>query len=207
MSLKQNDIQTLTNAIMAEAQQEAKQILANAQAKADDIQERTEKKAKAEKASHLQLATEEAEALHKHAIAAAKLEAQTLKLQRREELLNRVFEHTQEKLSEIPASNDYTQTVRYLINEAIRLLNIDKEAVVRADTRTQAVLSESFTAAMEHEIGVRLIPGAPLPYGTGIVVETPDHHRRYDNTLEARLERMKAALRTPVYHLLIGETL
>jgi vacuolar-type H+-ATPase subunit E/Vma4 len=37
-------------------------------------------------------------------------------------------------------------------------------------------------------------------------VETMDKHRRYDNTLEARLSRQKSALRSSVYQLLMGES-
>ena len=37
------------------------------------------------------------------------------------------------------------------------------------------------------------------------MLETPDGHRRYDNTLETRLARMKDDLRTPIYHILMGD--
>ena len=47
----------------------------------------------------------------------------------------------------------------------------------------------------------------PLEKGTGVVVETHDGHLQYDNTLETRLNRLQNLLRSPVYHLLMGETI
>ena len=62
-------------------------------------------------------------------------------------------------------------------------------------------------AGLEKDLAVQLELGEPLERGTGVVLVTADGHRRYDNTLETRLSRMQAALRTPVYHILMGETL
>jgi vacuolar-type H+-ATPase subunit E/Vma4 len=56
------------------------------------------------------------------------------------------------------------------------------------------------------ELAVQLELGEPLERGTGVVIVTADGHRRYDNTLETRLDRMQAGLRTPVYHILMGDT-
>ena len=48
--------------------------------------------------------------------------------------------------------------------------------------------------------------GEPLKQGMGVVVQTPDGHRRYDNTLETRMTRLQDAMRNPVYRLLMGES-
>ena len=58
---------------------------------------------------------------------------------------------------------------------------------------------------LQEELAVQLELGDPPERGTGVVLVTADGHRRYDNTLETRLGRMQAALRTPVYHILMGE--
>jgi vacuolar-type H+-ATPase subunit E/Vma4 len=49
--------------------------------------------------------------------------------------------------------------------------------------------------------------GTSLTEGTGVIVETAEGHRQYDNTLEARLSRLQEELRSPVYRLLLGESL
>ena len=60
---------------------------------------------------------------------------------------------------------------------------------------------------ISEELNVPLKLGAPLKKGTGAVVETPDGHINYDNTLETRLARLQNSLRSPVYHILMGESL
>jgi vacuolar-type H+-ATPase subunit E/Vma4 len=206
MNPKQDAIQTLTGAILAEAQQEAQQILAEAEAKAADIRHRAEVQASSESAERLQLAEVEVQTLHTHTIAAAQLDAQTLKLQKREELLTEVFERVRQQLSALPQSEGYAVLVRPLTREAVENLSVEGDIVLRTDPATQALLDSALQADLGQELGVHLTAGSPLEQGTGIIAETPDGHRKYDNTLEARLARMQERLRAPVYRILMGET-
>jgi vacuolar-type H+-ATPase subunit E/Vma4 len=82
-----------------------------------------------------------------------------------------------------------------------------KTAKVRADQTTRKLLADGIMDEIMKEMDVELQIGEELEQGTGIIVETLDGHRRYDNTLETRLDRMKNSLRSPVYHILMGETL
>jgi vacuolar-type H+-ATPase subunit E/Vma4 len=100
---------------------------------------------------------------------------------------------------------DYEQIARRLVCEAVERLGAD-EVIVHADAATRKVLSDEVLAEMEKELSVRLKAGEPLAQSSGVVIETPDGHRRYDNTFETRLARMHDTLRTPVYHILMGET-
>ncbi len=202
---EQNDIQALKRAIIGDAREEADQMLADAQAKAEDIRAQAQAQANARRDEILQRARQEAEALHSHAAAAAQLEAQTLRLKRREQLLERVFAEARRQLASAPQWPDYEQIARRLVHEAVERLGAD-EVLVRADEGTQRVLGDKMLADLRKELGVDLRIGAPLTRGTGLVLETPDGHRRYDNTLETRLARMQDGLRAPVYHILMGET-
>lgn len=60
---------------------------------------------------------------------------------------------------------------------------------------------------MSKELNITIRLGEPLKRGLGVMVETQDGHRQFDNTLETRLRRMKETLRSPVYHILMGEAL
>jgi len=202
---EQNDIQALKRAIVGDAREEADQMLADAQAKAEDIRAQAQAQANARRDEILQRARQEAETLHSHAVAAAQLDAQTLKLKRREQLLERVFAEARRQLASAPQWPDYEQIARRLVHEAVERLGAD-EVLVRADEGTQRVLGDKMLADLRKELGVDLRIGAPLTRGTGLVLETPDGHRRYDNTLETRLARMQDGLRAPVYHILMGET-
>jgi len=201
-----SDIQALERAIIGDAREEAGQILADARARAEDIRRQAEKQADAKRDMILQRAQQEAETLHSHAAAAAQLEAQTLRLKRREQLLERVFANARQQLASAPGWPDYEQIARHLVREAAERLGAD-EALVRADERTRQVLDDDMLVDLGKELGVHLQAGEPLAQGTGAALETPDGHRRYDNTLETRLARMQDELRAPVYHILMGETL
>jgi len=210
---EQNDIQALERAIIGDAKGETEHILDDARARAEDIRRQAEKQAATKRDEILQRARQEVERLRSHAAAAAQLDAQTLKLKRREQLLERVFAEARRQLASTPEWPDYEQITRRLVREAVERLGAD-EVLVRADERTRKVLNDEVLA----DLGKSLLPvggtegggglrtGAPLTQSTGVVLETPDGHRRYDNTLETRLACMQDGLRAPVYHILKGET-
>jgi vacuolar-type H+-ATPase subunit E/Vma4 len=205
MSSEASDIQVLERAIMDEARQEANQILASAEAKAEGIKHQAQARTDAQREEILQRAREEAEALHEHTVAAAQLEAQTLKLKRREQLLKHVFAAARRELASVPQRADYEQIAHHLVREAVEHMGAG-DVLVRVDESTQQVLDEETLANLGQELGVHLRSGEPLAQGIGAVLETPDGHRRYDNRLETRLDRMQEALRTAVYQVLMGET-
>jgi vacuolar-type H+-ATPase subunit E/Vma4 len=68
------------------------------------------------------------------------------------------------------------------------------------------VLDDAVLVELGKELDVDLELGEPLARGIGIVLETADAHRRYDNTLSARLARMEDTLRGRLYHVLMGDT-
>jgi len=82
-----------------------------------------------------------------------------------------------------------------------------KRAHVRADKVVLKMLENGVLEKISTELNVPLKLGTPLHKGTGVVVETPDGHINYDNTLETRLARLQNSLRSPVYHILMGESL
>ena len=194
----------LERAIKEQARKEAHQILVDAQDHVERIRVQAQARADAEREAILRQAREEDQALRSHATAAARMGAHTLKLKRRELLLERVFDAVRQQLSSAPDWPDYEQILHRLLREAVHSLGTSEALVLHADERTRQLLDEDKLDNLMQELGVRLRIGAPLPQGTGVVLETPDGHRRYDNTLEHRLVRMQETLRTPVYHILMG---
>jgi vacuolar-type H+-ATPase subunit E/Vma4 len=201
----EESIEALARAVRSEAQAESEQILASARLKAEAIRERAQSQATSERAEILERASREAERVRSQAIATAQLQARTLQLEHREKLLDSVFEAARQRLSGVPQSADYEQIVRHLLREALTYLG-SATARIRADEQTQMLLTEEMLAGISKELGMRVQLGAPLQEGTGVIVETLDGHRHYDNTLEARLGRLQNALRSPVHHLLAGES-
>ena len=204
MSSERNGIEALESAIMDEAHEEARRILADARARADSLRRQAQTELDAERESALQRARQETRTLRSQATASAQLQAQALRLRRREQLLERAIADAGRQLASAPQWADYEQFAHRLVREPVAYLGA-AEIVVRTDEATRRVLSDEVLAQVGDELGVRLRAGAPLNRGTGVMLETPDGHRRYDNTLETRLARMKDDLRTPIYHILMGD--
>jgi len=200
------NIQALTRTVLNEVHGEAEQILAEAQAKAQAAQERAQEQASAERTEILARASQEAERLRTQAVASAQLQVHTAELERREKLLNSVFDAARQQLSDVPQRADYDQVARELLREALTSLGADT-ARIRADEQTRAILTDQVLAEISEEMGVQVTHGAPLEHGVGLIVQTMDGHREYDNTLEARLRRLQNTLRVPVLRLLKGEAL
>ena len=199
-------IQALSRAVLSEAQAEAEHILADGQAKAEAILKRAREQAAAERERIIKQAQRKAEQIRSQAIAAARLKARTMQLERREKLLNQVFAQAEKRLPSVRQWRDYDQIVRRLVQEAVQHLDAD-EARILADDKARELLAAGLLEQIAKETGIELQLGPPLEQGTGVVAETVDGKRRYDNTLEARLIRRRDLLRPAVYRLLMGESL
>ena len=205
MSTEEESIQALSHAVMTEARAEAEHSLAEARQKADAIRSESQTRAAADRARILANANQEAARLRSQAVAAAQLKARTLQLEQRELLLNNVFEQAMQQIPAVQNNAEYKNISMALPKEALEHLGSDL-ALIQADSCTQELLSP-LLESISKETGIKLELGQPLKQATGLIVQTPDGHRQYDNTLETRLKRMQEALRNPVYRLLMGESI
>ena len=200
------DIKVLSRAVLSDVQGDTEQILAEAKKKADEIRQRAEQEAETERNKILEQASQESERIRSQVIATSQLKARTMQLEQREKLLDEVFDAVREKLSATQKSSDYEQIARSLLREALVQLSAST-AKVRADEKTQKFFTTGELEKMSKELNVKIHFGEPLKQGMGVIVETEDGHRQFDNTLETRLKRMKDTLRSSVYHILMGEAL
>jgi vacuolar-type H+-ATPase subunit E/Vma4 len=198
-------IQELTRAVMNEAQTDAEKIKAEAIEKAASIQQEAQKKADLEREQKIALANKEAASIKKQQIASMKLKAQMLTLERREKLLDDVFGAAKERIVNITQWTNYEDIAISLVKEAVRNLQ-SSEARILADEYTRSMLTDKKLKQIADEMNYTLVFGEQLSKGTGIIAESMDGHRQFDNTFEARLAHLQDSLRAPVYHVLIGET-
>jgi vacuolar-type H+-ATPase subunit E/Vma4 len=206
MKSVEESTRALSRAVLSEARADAEQIKTSAKAKADAVRQHAQDQSEAERDEILKHARQKASRIHSQAVAAAQLKARTLRLERREKLLNSIFDAARKQFVTVQEWTDYDQIARQLTREAVVHLGAEKARIL-ADERTRAVLTDGVLSEVSKETGVQLQLGEPLERGTGVIAETMDGHRNYDNTLEARLERWQNALRSPVYHLLMEESL
>ncbi len=204
MNTGDGDVELLSRAILSEAQAEGRELQTAAEARADDIRRRAHGEADRERQALLEQAAREAERLRSQATATAQLKARSKELEHREQLLDGVFERARELLKHALERKDYEQVVVQLIREGIRNLN-SPEVQVLADGATSRLLGEPLLQQVGREAQVGLGLGPTLDQGTGVILQTPQGHLRFDNTLETRLARLQSTLRAAVYSILMGE--
>jgi len=202
----EESIQALSRAVTQRVRVDADQVLADAQARANDVREQSRQQAEAERKRILDRATQEAERIRSQAVASAQLKGRTRMLERREKLLNDVFEAARQRLPALQQWTDYDRIVYHLASEAVAQLRA-KRCVIRADQRTLEVLAQGVLDELTESLDTKVEMAKALEGTTGVLVETPDGHRQYDNTLVARLKRLQDELRFPVFRLLMGESL
>lgn len=200
----EEEIETLSRAILKEAQVDAEELKEEAKAKAEVIRQRAREEAEKEKQEILNRARQEAERLRSQSLASAQLKSRTMQLENREKLLDRVFQAAREKLPEIQKRPDYPQLAATLLREALVQLRVNK-AEVRADKTTRDLLEKGTLDELSRELNGQYTLGEPLEEGLGLVVEAAEGRLHYDNTLETRLKRMQGNLRSSMHKILMGE--
>ncbi|HEY9151731.1 MAG TPA: V-type ATP synthase subunit E family protein [Anaerolineales bacterium] len=203
---EEENIEALSRAILNDARTEAEQIQVEAKTKADAVRQQAKEQAESERKAILEHAKVEAERLRGQVIASAQLKARTIQLEYREKLLDKVFDAARQRLSSIQKRSDYDQIVTQLLREALIQLKADR-AEVRADDATMKSLDLQTLEQISKELNAHISMGKSLENGLGVVVDTSDGRLHYDNTLETRLTRLQNALRSSVYHVLMGEKL
>lgn len=206
MAPVEGNMEMLARAVESEARAEAEQILSNARAKAEAIRQRAQEQADAERKEILERAYQDAERIRRQAVASAQLKARTLQLEQREKLLDNVFKGAREQLPGVQQWSNYDELAGGWLREAVIHLGAGT-AHIHADETTRQLLTDEVLDKLAKELKVKLVLKEPLKQGTGVVAETTDGHLHYDNTLETRLSRLQDELRSPVYHILMGEPL
>lgn len=205
VSIDEN-IKVLSRAVLNDVQGDAEQILEEAKEKVKGIRQRAQEQAEAERAKVLEQASVESERVRSQVVATSQLKARTRLLEQREKLLEEVFDTAKQRLSSVLRGSDYEKTAQRLLKEALLQLG-GSTAIARADEETLKSLTTSLLEDISKETQMQIKLGDPLEKGMGVIAETEDGHRQYDNTLETRLKRMQDTLRTSVNRILMGEAL
>lgn len=201
MKSEAQDIEMLARAIMVEARDEAEHLYAEAKQKAEGIRKQALEQAELERSSILERAKEDAGRLRSQSSATVQLKSRSAQLEKREKILNGVFEEVRKQLASVAKRSDYNAIAAMLAREALTQLKVS-EAEVRADEWTQKVLKLD---ELSKELNGKFSSGNRIEEGTGVVVSAAGGKLYFDNTLETRLSRLQNALRSSVYKVLMGE--
>jgi len=147
----------------------------------------------------LETSDKQAESVKRQIIGAAELEARNAQLRSLEKAVNEAFELAARQASSLSGASQ-EKAILGLIQEGIDIIG------PRATVRSAAKDRKAVTSAIKRFGSKAKISIGEEPIETmgGVVLTTPDGSIRFDNTFEARLERMRPTLRKDVAAVLTG---
>ena len=141
------------------------------------------------------------EALKRQIIGAAEMTSRNRSLEIVEENLNAAFSQALEKLGESTGQVDYNRILKSLVLEGIDEVG-GSDFVVTANSRDQQLL-QLIISQISHERSVNIVRSDTRTQNSvgGAVISSADGFVTFDNTFEARLERLKPELRKQIAQL------
>jgi len=147
----------------------------------------------------IETSVKQAESVKRQIVGAAELEARNAQLRSLEKAVNGAIELATKEITGLSGSR-HDEAIRRLIEEGLDVIGGKAKVSCASKDRRQV-------ASAIKKLG----PKAKVTLGNetvetmgGVVLTTPDGSVRFDNTFEARLERMKPTLRKDVAALLTG---
>ena len=148
----------------------------------------------------LETSVKQAESTRRQIIGTAELAARNTKLKSLEKAVNEVFELATKEISSTSGSS-YEKSIAGLIKEGIGV--IGQKAKVQCSAKDKKAVASAIKK-LEGGQSKLTLDDTPLETMGGVVLTTNDGSIRFDNTFEARLERMKPTLRKDVAGILAG---
>ena len=134
----------------------------------------------------------EADKLQKQITGSASLEARNKQLLLVEDSVEKVFTKAIEKLNDLVRNEDYTKLVFQLLDESVKGLGTSN-VIVECNSKDKSVIQSILSK----------FPDATLSSNTvnclgGVIVKSKDGSMSFDNTIDARIERLKPLIRKDI---------
>jgi len=195
--------QKLKEEILNDAQKKAERIIKKAQSDAEKIIERAKKEAEEFRNLTISKATERAEKERIRIFSSLPLEKQRSVRQAQENVMNKAIQQALQKLNN---SNgfDYKQSLKELTIQGA--LAVDEETVVcRIRTKDTPIFTETFVKEIidtlrtkyQKSILVKISSDDKLQ-DNGVIIESLDGRKIYNNTYELRLKRKTDQIRLKI---------
>lgn len=131
----------------------------------------------------------EAEKIEKQIVGGADIETRNKQLMALEESVEKVFSKALEQIANVDRSGDYSNLIKTLLTESTQVLGTS-EITVLTNTKDKQVVQSVLSK----------FPGSELSSETidclgGIIAKTKDGAMTFDNTIDARIERLKPLIR------------
>ena len=134
----------------------------------------------------------EADKIEKQIIGSSDLEARNKQLLALEIAIDKVFTKAIDQISSMTKSDDYSNLIKTLLDESIEILGTTK-VIIYTNSKDKTIVQNLLSK----------YPGAELSSDTidclgGITVKSKDGTMKFDNTLDARIQRMKPLIRKEI---------
>ena len=146
----------------------------------------------------LQTGTKQAESLKRQIVGAAELEVRNSQLEAMEDAVNEAFRTAVRNIPKTSPAR-YEKSIIKLIEEGVDAMGPKASVTCSADDRK--IVASAVRKLNKGRVKLTVDPKGLSSVG-GVVLTTADGSVRFDNTFEARLERMRPDLRKEVAALL-----
>ena len=134
----------------------------------------------------------EADKIEKQIIGSSDLESRNKQLLTLEDAVDKVFKKALEQISNADRSGDYPNLIKSLLNESTKILGTTNVTVYTNSKDTpivQSILSQFSGAQLSSET---------IDCIGGVIVKSKDGAMTLNNTIDARIERMKPLIRKEI---------
>ena len=180
--------------VIQEAFQTITKSLDEAQAEALRIVSKTLDEFMRERAAIEEAGRAEREAARQRILSTAEIQAKNMAIAAVEEEVGKVFETALSRLAKEAAGDGFKHVMERLLDEAVEL--IGKDIVVESNEKGIEMLRE-IVANGSYKVRIT-VSDKPIKTIGGLRAVSADGLTRLDNTLEARLERLKQSLRSEI---------
>ncbi|MDW8083987.1 MAG: V-type ATP synthase subunit E [Candidatus Caldarchaeum sp.] len=141
------------------------------------------------------------EAVVQRILSTAEIQAKNLSISAVEEEVSKIFDSCLAKMAENSRKSEFRHVMERLLDEVVELLG--RDMVVESNEYGIEMLRE-ITTHKRYRVKV-VVSEKPINIRGGFRASSLDGTLRYDNSLEARLERMKPQLRTEIARMLLAQ--
>jgi len=206
--MEQSHADALVNEIIGDAEKKAVRTLRRGDREAGQIVEKAEKQAESIRRAATEAAQMRAEKEKTVVLATVDLDARRIEMAAEERLIVAAFDSAQQKMLDKQAYG-YPAVVARLIAEAAQAIGGDSFRVELSNDDRKSLDFTALTGSVCERLGRQVelsLADEPAPIAAGAIVRSPDGRRMVDDSLEARLVRMRDELRRRVAQVLFGGT-
>ena len=204
------DVESLRNRILQQAREEAARTLNRAQrvAERDLVYAREEaEEIRAEQRSKMQPILE---AERRKSVVSAEMESRRRLLEKKDELVSRIFAEAEAHLMELRGSDIYTSIIFSSIENSVA--SIDEDAIVEFGERDKDIFTPDTMSSIKSRVAERSGENIRLEFQcvgddilAGVIIRSKDGRIVIDDSFSGLIGRLKEELRGKVSEMLLEE--